>query len=127
MCKDYENFLAENNLTHNQMAAGCLAAIVDETLMEKIYVGHSAIHGLGVFANRDFFTGENIGDVRARSASGECKWTLAGRYTNHAAAPRAFVQKSGEKFLLRALVPIYIGEEITADYRQVKREMEAHV
>ena len=86
----------------------------------KVKTGSSVIEGKGLFATADIAAGELIAPARISG-----KRTIAGRYTNHAAAPNAEFQAAfpyGDINLV-ALRTIegcrggYDGEEITIDYR----------
>lgn len=116
---DYETFLIENGLTEAAMAEGLKHAKVNSAIQPGIIVLASNIHGVGVHAQHSFVKGESIAEVY-----GFKHWTLAGRYTNHAAEPNAEVVDCGHAiFALGALKHISCGEEITANYRQVKLVM----
>jgi hypothetical protein len=115
---DYQEFLKENGLTNAQMDAANLAAKVDETPCEKLFVAKSGIAGQGAFAAKDIDTNQIISQLKTGD-----KWTLAGRYVNHSPEPNTAVTIDNE---LLALKPISKGEELTANYRQVKRAMEAN-
>jgi hypothetical protein len=92
----------------------------------KTKVGISPIEGRGMFATADIAEGETIAPARIGG-----KRTPAGRYTNHARQPNAYMRitnAAGDVDLV-ALRPLHgctggqDGEEITVDYRQVNKEM----
>jgi hypothetical protein len=80
--------------------------------------GESAIHGIGIFATRDIQPQEVIAPGRIGG-----KRCVAGRWTNHSAAPNAmFVAGTGRAEIeLISIASISQGSEITVDYKQARR------
>ncbi|MHC4416223.1 MAG: nucleotidyltransferase family protein [Planctomycetota bacterium] len=114
-------------------ARRCLNPIVRrlprfERVTKRIDVRESAVHGLGVFAKRDFRKGDVITRYRGRpidrsgayvawhtDASGrKARHEITGplKFLNHSCRPRAELVN----FRLVALKPIVAGREITIDY-----------
>ena len=110
-------------------------------LLVPTYIAHSAIHGLGVFADRDICEGELIWTqmdgfdvvfdddfvdalppptksyVAVYSYRERGRQIMPGdndRYTNHSDCPNTIVVAGGDVI---AAQPIPRGEEITIDYR----------
>src|SRR5688572_9745861 len=106
---------------------------------ENVYVDRSSIHGLGLFAAKDFIVGEVIlvrdesrivtPEQPLREADGElasyCDWGENGqqvllswpeRYINHSCQTNSFVRWVDGKACNFALQPIRTGEEITHNY-----------
>jgi hypothetical protein len=86
----------------------------------KIKVANSALDGKGLFATGDLISGEKIAPARIAG-----KRTIAGRYTNHSAAPNAKMVEgiNGDIDLVatRSILGCHgglDGEEITIDYRE---------
>jgi SET domain-containing protein len=119
--EDYERILIETGFTAEQRKA------ISENTSDQIpmpprcdcYVSESEISGLGLFAAREFTTGETI--VPARIGVFR---TPAGRYTNHSARPNAKMVCEGNDIHVVATDLIDNGQEITVDYRQAKAEAE---
>lgn len=84
----------------------------------RVNVRASEIQGLGLFALRPFSAGVVIAPARIRD-----KRTPAGRFTNHAVQPNAFMQESDTLDMIKlvCLRPIAPGEEITVDYRKARQ------
>jgi len=84
---------------------------LDPTPIDGVDVRPSELHGLGLFAVKDFQRGESICKVR----DGD-KRTLAGRYSNHSPVPNCAVRLEDGQLILVALRGIEIYEELTTDY-----------
>jgi uncharacterized protein len=107
--------------------------------MEDVYVAESAIHGVGVFAAREFAAGETLivmDDSRVmdeahplRPELGEyeyhCDYLEGGkvvlqgypeRHVNSSCDPNAYARRRGGRSVVVARRPIKAGEEITSDY-----------
>tara|TARA_R110000772_G_scaffold68875_4_gene152501 strand:- start:5031 stop:5879 length:849 start_codon:yes stop_codon:yes gene_type:complete len=85
-----------------------------------VMVSDSSIEGKGLFATKDFLTGEIIAPARILGLR-----TPAGRYTNHSKNPNAtmFLKDNGDIDLIaNSKIKGYqggtIGQEVTVDYRQ---------
>lgn len=90
----------------------------------RVSLGDSRIYdaGKGIFANEHIDAGSNIAPITIGD-----DWTLAGRYTNHSHAPNSKAVATEDGVYLESIINIGHGEEITADYRQVKNVMEVAV
>jgi hypothetical protein len=107
--------------------------------MADVYVAESRIHGLGVFAARDFAAGETLlrmDDSRVVDAEhplrpelGEyahhCDYLAGGlvvlqgypeRHVNSSCDPNAYARRGGGESLVVARRAVRAGEEITCDY-----------
>jgi len=86
----------------------------------KVQTAPSPIEGKGLFATAAFAPNELIAPARL-----DGRWTLAGRYMNHAKTPNAELFEDNGDLYLFATKEIGgkkgggLGEEITIDYRQV--------
>lgn len=122
---DFDNFLWETGLNAEAVrreSENTVDQIAFPPGAYKCKVGKSGIHGLGLLACADIAPDEVIAPARL-----ERKRTPAGRYTNHAKAPNARMEKSrfhdSDDIYLIATRPIggclggQDGEEITVDYR----------
>ena len=100
-----------------QLAVMDLSDAVD--FLEKdgagVYFGNSPIHGMGMFATRTLKLGDTICTARV----GDCR-TPAGRFTNHSATPNTEAILESDTVIYRATETIYLGSEITLDYRQTR-------
>lgn len=124
---DYQLFLTENGLTEESMqeslrkldaeglAGECLSVVLGESLIPSA--------GKGIFAKCPIDTGTVVEAIQLHGH----KWTLAGRCTNHSNTPNSRASTGLGCAYLVATKNIAIGEEITADYRQVKRALEAAI
>ena len=74
----------------------------------------SSIHGQGMFATADIGESETICPMRLNGLR-----TPAGRYLNHSVAANAEAFAIGSDIWCRSTRPIFSGEEITVNYRQV--------
>jgi SET domain-containing protein len=105
---------------------------------DRVYVKPSPIHGLGVFARRNFATGETVLVREERPVTPEnpldpekdelehhCDWLEGGRqvylgfperYVNHCCEPNAFMRVQDGVGHIVALRPIRVGEEVTNHY-----------
>lgn len=117
--EDYELFLKENGLTQAAMDESLSRVVMDGAECSNVFVDRSDIAGTGIFAVSPIGTGIRIDPIKIGG-----NWTLAGRYGNHSNVPNAFALKEHDNFVLISRKPIAQGEEITADYRQVKQAME---
>ena len=107
--------------------------------MADVYVAESGIHGVGVFAARDFAAGETVlvmDDSRVvdeehplRPELGEyeyhCDYLEGGkvvlqgspeRHVNSSCDPNVYARRRGGESVVVARRPIRAGEEITSDY-----------
>jgi hypothetical protein len=82
----------------------------------RVTIGQSKIHGVGVFAARPFGPGEEISIARING-----KRSLVGRYTNHAATPNAEMKVDGNIIALVATAEVSRGDELTVDYRKARQ------
>jgi SET domain-containing protein len=109
-----------------------------QTLQDRVYVKSSPIQGLGVFARRNFATGETILVREERPVTPErplrperhefeqhCDWLEDGRqvylgfperHINHSCEANAFVRFVNGAGTVVAMRPIRVNEEITNHY-----------
>ncbi len=109
-----------------------------QTLQDRVYVKSSSIQGLGVFARRNFATGETILVREERPVTPErplrpernefeqhCDWLEDGRqvylgfperHINHSCDANAFVRFVDGVGTVVAMRPIKVNEEITNHY-----------
>ncbi len=93
-----------------------IADLIDAPIY-GVSVRDSQIQGKGVFADRDFSAGEQIGAARKGD-----KRTLLGRYANHSFTPNAKPENADGEMIFIATTDIAEGEEITVDYRAVRNQ-----
>lgn len=120
---DYQRAIADLGRTHVQVRA-IVENEVDQIPMPegaglKMIVAPSKIDGLGIFATAGIEPGEMIAPARIKTMR-----TPAGRYTNHALYPNAFMQVNDCDIHLVADRPIHRGEEITVNYREARQTAE---
>jgi hypothetical protein len=78
----------------------------------SVEIKPSEIHGVGMFATKDFLDGEYIGPARINGMR-----TPAGAYSNHSSKPNSkFVMKRNGDVEVFATSVIRKGEEILSDY-----------
>ena len=123
---DYLKMLDDLGVTHEQVIAESENEADQITLgIEecKVKIDRSPIQGKGLFATDNIKTGEIISLARYGGYR-----TQAGRYTNHALIPNAFMKEIEGNIYLIAGRDIdgckggELGEEITIDYRQARAE-----
>lgn len=117
---DFDLFLKENSLTREECQYGLARSQVDWSAIESLFIATSPIAGYGMFAGKKINAGERFAPAKKDET-----WTLAGRYTNHSQHPNAMAVKDGNEVWIVAARDIPYGEEVTADYRQVKSAMES--
>ena len=111
---DYFRMLAEVGITHETAwAQSQIMADRRDIDLPSITLGHSPIHGTGVFAAQSLWPGDPIGLARLDGMR-----TQLGRYVNHSNRPNARMVREGDDIALKALALIREGEEITTDYRE---------
>lgn len=115
---DYGAFLHQIGLTQNEMDVIVQA---ESDLMEMpdgvaVELRDSMIHGKGLFATRDFETGEAICPGRL-----DGKRTPAGRFINHSFNPNITPEKKGDDIYAIAMRKINAGDELLVDYRASMR------
>lgn len=113
---DYKELLKEFGLTQEDMdrAAETLPTPLQEP-GRPYYLAPSDIQGMGVYASRD------VRGMIGKMKVGD-EWYEVGRYVNHAKYPNAVAVKSENTLFCYGEVKE--GEEITLDYRQVRRILE---
>tara|TARA_Y100001937_G_C7133368_1_gene338705 strand:+ start:1977 stop:2411 length:435 start_codon:yes stop_codon:yes gene_type:complete len=87
-------------------------------------IGKSQIEGKGVFANKDLYPNEYIGDAVTNVGETKEGWfdfnitKNLGIWINHQSTPKnnSKLVKEGNKYVLRPLTQIRKGDEITIDY-----------
>lgn len=116
--KDYSMFLSQLG--------------TDQETMDKVVQDHSdlmdmpggyfvelkpsKIHGMGLFATKNFKAGELVCPGRI-----DGKRTPAGRFTNHSPKYNIVPEKVGDDIIAIASRDIYAGEELLVDYRDSMR------
>lgn len=114
LARDFAAFLNEIGITQVQMdaAAAMMPSPIPRQPGEGYCVLPSPIQGMGCFATRDI--NGLIGKMRHGN-----EWYEAGMYINHSPTPNAYavVQES----MIAAYGAVSAGEEITLDYRQVRK------
>jgi len=129
----YEELDTYNNIISNDFAEMCIdiglseevvkelsediSDLIDQPSDDSIEVKESSIDGLGVFSLKPIKAGERIAIGRIGD-----KRTQAGRYVNHSDLPNAKPIIEEDMGIFVALVDINEGDEITADYRDVKHK-----
>lgn len=84
----------------------------------------SPIHGNGVFAGKNFISGEIIGLALRKLGDKRYIRTLLGHHINHQNKANSLLQKANkDEYSLVATKNISVGEEITTDYRIYERNM----
>ena len=127
MGNDFDTFLSEIGLTRDDIARVMNDSPDDycplsKSEAERVGLFPSNIHGVGLFAVREFKMGEPIA-VAYRDGA----YTQAGRYINHAKYPNTYFEAGeGGDHTLIAAHPILSGSEFTVNYRQVKSTLEAN-
>jgi hypothetical protein len=122
--QDFRIAIAEMGFTEEQVKAiseNEADLIPDpDSINSGIVVASSAIAGQGVFATRNFESGDIIGWARMSNHR-----TPIGRFCNHSTCPNAAMIRREDNVQLMATRPIHgcrggqPGEEITVSYRQV--------
>lgn len=120
--EDFKYFLRENGLTL-ETVADAKAQMDAEGIPEKqrdIKIKESKIEGLGAYTEADVNMDTSVGPVII-----DGKWTSLGRYANHAwlGNCRPAVLDNGN-ILLIAKWPLKAGQEITVNYREMKKVLE---
>lgn len=117
---DFQAFLDEIGVSQQQMDAAALAMLtpVDVASDPGHRVRPSPIEGLGVFSSGQFKPGSRVCTLRVGD-----QWTVTGRYINHDPAPNLVALVAGELLIGAAARNISNGEELTLNYRQVRKAM----
>lgn len=125
---DYEKALEELGYTEEEVQA---MTLYQEDLIDmpkgdyKVTLNISPIQGQGIIATSNIEAGEIIGEANIKGYR-----TPLGRYTNHAKDPNAEMVMKGDTMYLVAKKRIigavggYQGQEVTVDYRQVRKLIE---
>jgi hypothetical protein len=84
---------------------------LDDSPIDGVEVLESTIHGLGLFATKEFAAGDSIcvGTLNG-------KRSLAGRYSNHHHTPNCVFKYDDGVLYLTALEDITAGDELTTNY-----------
>lgn len=95
------------------------------------YVGKSEVAGQGVFAGKDYESGDRIGIAMTDGGENEFSakiWNLTelARYCNHQNRNNVDIEKDGDRFHLVAIKPIGQDEELVSNYWQVARAKGPH-
>lgn len=118
MSEDWDNLLQELNLTKEDEDSWMKYIDSKEFLEltgglltednENFYLANSALHGKGLFANRDFQVNDLIGYVSLNN-----KRTLIARYTNHSFKNNATIKDN----ILYSISEIRKDTEILINYK----------
>ena len=76
------------------------------------YTRFSQIHGRGLFSNQYF----PAGTLLFKACDNNCIVTDFGRLVNHSWTPNTMLHKENDGWYLMAIIPIYQGREILANY-----------
>lgn len=87
---------------------------------KKYEIKESPINGLGVFSLKNFKKGDYI-NIHGIMMSDYFEITKFGKYLNHSYSPNAITKVDWGVYETYALKNIKIGDEITLDYRKLKR------
>jgi hypothetical protein len=95
------------------------------------YIASSDIAGQGIFAAREFKSGETIGVAMSPDGEdefGSKKWNLTelARFCNHQWKPNTELKKQDGQFYLVAIKTIEADDEIISNYAQVTRAVGPH-
>ena len=95
------------------------------------YVGSSEVAGQGVFAGKDYESGDRIGLAMTDGGEDEFSakiWNLTelARYCNHQNRNNVDIVKDDDRFHLVAIKPIGQDEELVSNYWQVARAKGPH-
>ena len=85
---------------------------------KDVVIEPSDIQGMGVFTDRDFRQGEEVGVCHIRSPESGWDVTELGRYHNHSEEPNCANVMDRNVRRLHALRDLPVGTEITVDYRE---------
>ncbi len=115
---DYALFLQEFGFTQAELdPIVCNTTDMIELPGEQpVELRPSKIHGVGLFALRDFAAGERICAGRLNG-----KRTIAGRYINHSAMPNVHGVRDGDDIYAVAACQIRENAELLVDYRDSMR------
>ena len=97
-----------------------------EDLIPNFKVGPSKIHGKGVFATKQFKSGEFINNgLLPTGKPGPLNdktfyATDFGKFVNHSYTPNASLEFEDDAYKVYAMRDIEPGEELTSDYTQTK-------
>ena len=118
MDNDYLAFLQEVGL--DEKAVNEAYSLVTEVLPryedDPYEIRDSAIHGLGVTLTRAQAKDTYAGTLRVGDT-----WTEAGRYMNHSATPNTYLVQNGQFIDILLAESLSEGEELTVDYRDVRK------
>ena len=114
---DHAALMQEMGIPSDFMAA--MLAYSDDLIpmpaeFDKLRLRPSSIHGQGMFAMAAFAAGQEIAPMPLDGHR-----TPAGRFINHSMSANAEAFAQGTDIWCRSTRPIFNGEEITVNYRQV--------
>jgi hypothetical protein len=115
---DYSLFLAQIGLNQEEMdkIVQIESDLVEMPEMYSVELKSSKVHGLGMFALKEFEAGEIVCAGRLNG-----KRTPAGRYINHSFESNIVPQLIGDDIYAVATKKIYANEELLVDYRASMR------
>lgn len=91
---------------------------------EGVRLGHSSIHGNGIFATRNFPPGSVLGVSHIDDYSGQFQNDLIrtplGGYINHSEFPNCHIIQRGKYHYIETIHDVQEGEEFTTRYRDHK-------
>jgi len=93
--------------------------LIDQPHLDPVEIKNSDIEGMGVFATRNIYAGGTIAVARIGD-----KRTSAGRYVNHSDNPNSAGTIDNGVGYFVAIRDIGKGDEITADYREIRKQAE---
>lgn len=116
--KDYDLFLNQLGTTQEIMDSVVQnhSDLIDMPDGFFVELKPSVIHGMGMFATKNFEPGELVCPGRI-----DGKRTPAGRFTNHSPKYNIVPEKVGDDIIAIAFRKIYAGEELLVDYRDSMR------
>ena len=91
--------------------------LIDEVTM-KFFIKKSPIHGLGVFATKDYNINEKVfNQVMDENNIPDKAWEAPIKYINHSFNGNILMKRrTGGKWEARAVKDIFAGDEIVSDY-----------
>ena len=119
---DYAAVLAEFGITEEEMQRAAEMVVHSTRPNLAVEINVSPLAGRGVFMLRRCATGSLIGWLKH-----DYYWTQLGRFANHSAQPSANVRASMNGLVLHASRLLQKGDEVTVNYREVRRALESNL
>ena len=102
-----------------------------KTMKRKYSFKRSAVHGKGVFANKDLKKDAEIGtaiNIKKKNKGEErFKRTGMGKYINHKQRANTYIKKEGNKIKLFAKKNIKQGEELFSNYKEAEKKLQIDI